>query len=99
MYWLRLLECIVGSVYSHIQTVDSCLLFCSVHPGAIVTAQRFDRERQREYSVTVTATDWAEEPLIGICQLTVQIVDENDNSPKFENMRYECKFLMTTTLN
>lgn len=58
----------------------------------IVTARRFDRERQREYSITVTATDWAEEPLIGICQLTIQILDQNDNSPKFENLRYECKF-------
>lgn len=56
-----------------------------------MTARRFDRERQREYSVTVTATDWAEEPLIGICQLTVQIQDQNDNSPKFENLRYERK--------
>lgn len=56
-----------------------------------MTARRFDRERQREYSVTVTATDWAEEPLIGICQLSVQILDQNDNSPKFENLRYECK--------
>lgn len=64
----------------------------SVFTGAIVTARRFDRERQREYSVTVTATDWAEEPLIGICQLTVQILDQNDNSPKFENLRYECKW-------
>lgn len=59
-----------------------------------MTARRFDRERQREYSVTVTATDWAEEPLIGICQLTVQILDQNDNSPKFENLRYECKCWM-----
>lgn len=66
-------------------------MFCSVFTGVIVTARRFDRERQREYSITVTATDWAEEPLIGICQLTVQILDQNDNSPKFENLRYECK--------
>lgn len=68
-----------------------CFIIVLVLPGAIVTARRFDRERQREYSVTVTATDWAEEPLIGICQLTVQILDQNDNSPKFENLRYECK--------
>ena len=60
-------------------------------PGVIVTARRFDRERQREYSITLTATDWAEEPLIGICQLNVQILDLNDNSPKFENLRYECR--------
>lgn len=72
----------------------SCVCIHSVLAGVIVTARRFDRERQREYSVTVTATDWAEEPLIGICQLTVQILDQNDNSPKFENLRYECKCLV-----
>ncbi|CAL8237789.1 unnamed protein product [Boreogadus saida] len=57
--------------------------------GVIVTARKFDRERQREYAVTVTATDQATDPLIGICQLNILILDHNDNSPKFENLRYE----------
>uniref|UniRef100_H3CSG8 Uncharacterized protein n=1 Tax=Tetraodon nigroviridis TaxID=99883 RepID=H3CSG8_TETNG len=80
-----------GKVKYGLMHRDSAMPAFRIHPdtGAIVTAQRFDRERQREYSVTVTATDWAEEPLIGICQLTVQILDQNDNSPKFENLRYE----------
>lgn len=60
--------------------------------GVIVTARKFDRERQREYAVTVTATDQAAAPLIGICQLNILILDENDNSPKFENIRYECEY-------
>ena len=55
-----------------------------------MTSRKFDRERQREYAVTVTATDQAADPLIGICQLNILILDENDNSPKFENLRYEC---------
>ncbi|XP_016373242.1 neural-cadherin-like, partial [Sinocyclocheilus rhinocerous] len=46
-------------------------------------------DRQREYAVTVTATDQAADPLIGICQLNILILDENDNSPKFENLHYE----------
>lgn len=66
-------------------------LVISVSPGVIVTARKFDRERQREYAVTVTATDQAADPLIGICQLNILILDQNDNSPKFENIRYECK--------
>ncbi|KAK5861670.1 hypothetical protein PBY51_017128 [Eleginops maclovinus] len=57
--------------------------------GVIVTTVSFDRERQREYMLSVTATDQAEEPLIGICQITVLIGDENDNDPKFENSRYQ----------
>lgn len=62
-----------------------------VRIGTIVTARKFDREHQREYAVTVTATDQAADPLIGICQLNILILDQNDNSPKFENIRYECK--------
>lgn len=57
----------------------------------ITTVGSFDRERQREFTLSVTATDQAEEPLIGICQITVLILDENDNDPKFENSRYQCK--------
>eukprot|EP00066_Takifugu_rubripes_P016640 XP_011605906.1 PREDICTED: neural-cadherin-like [Takifugu rubripes] len=88
-----------GKVKYGLMHRDSAMPAFRIHPdtGAIVTARRFDRERQREYSVTVTATDWAEEPLIGICQLTVQILDQNDNSPKFENLRYEY-FLREDTL-
>ncbi|KAM7421623.1 hypothetical protein PAMA_015666 [Pampus argenteus] len=57
--------------------------------GVISTAVSFDRERQREFTLSVTATDQAEEPLIGICQISVIIADQNDNDPKFENSRYQ----------
>ncbi|XP_044062896.1 neural-cadherin [Siniperca chuatsi] len=57
--------------------------------GVIATTVSFDRERQREFTLSVTATDQAEEPLIGICQITVLIADQNDNDPKFENSRYQ----------
>ncbi|XP_056142918.1 neural-cadherin [Lampris incognitus] len=57
--------------------------------GVITTTVSFDRERQREYTLSVTATDQAQEPLIGICQITVFIADQNDNDPKFENSRYQ----------
>ncbi|XP_074841792.1 neural-cadherin-like [Carettochelys insculpta] len=57
--------------------------------GIITTTQRFDREKQEEYTLSVTATDQAQEPLIGVCQITVFIADVNDNDPKFENSRYQ----------
>eukprot|EP00062_Callorhinchus_milii_P003975 gi/632942725/ref/XP_007886565.1/ PREDICTED: neural-cadherin-like [Callorhinchus milii] len=57
--------------------------------GSITTTRSFDREKQREYTVSVTATDQAQEPLISICQITIVIADENDNDPKFENSRYQ----------
>ncbi|XP_058848728.1 neural-cadherin-like [Acipenser ruthenus] len=71
-----------------------------IHPetGVIVTTRKFDREQQREYAVTVTATDKAAEPLIGICQLNILILDENDNDPKFENLHYEYFLREDTTV-
>lgn len=61
-------------------------------PGYITTTVSFDRERQREFTLSVTATDQADEPLIGICQITVLVADQNDNEPKFENSRYQCEY-------
>lgn len=58
--------------------------------GILTTLQIFDREKQREHPITVTATDQAAEPLIGICQINVVVSDVNDNSPRFENTHYEC---------
>ncbi|XP_056378995.1 neural-cadherin-like [Hyla sarda] len=59
------------------------------YTGVITTAQSFDREKQREYTISVTATDQAQEPLIGVCQVTIFVADINDNDPKFENSRYQ----------
>uniref|UniRef100_A0A8C0FJM4 Neural-cadherin n=1 Tax=Bubo bubo TaxID=30461 RepID=A0A8C0FJM4_BUBBB len=63
----------------------------SIHPetGVLTTVQVFDREKQREYPITVTATDQAAEPLVGICQINIIILDQNDNDPRFENTHYE----------
>ncbi|XP_068812246.1 neural-cadherin isoform X1 [Struthio camelus] len=70
---------------------DGVLPAFSIHPdtGVLTTVQVFDREKQREYPITVTATDQAAEPLIGICQINVIILDQNDNDPRFENAHYE----------
>ncbi|XP_072007544.1 neural-cadherin-like isoform X2 [Engystomops pustulosus] len=59
------------------------------HTGVLTTAQSFDREKKREYTISVTATDQAPEPLIGVCHITIFVADVNDNDPKFENSRYE----------
>lgn len=85
----------MGELSTLLWEYNKCL-GCLPPVGVIVTAREFDRERQREYAVTVTATDKATEPLIGICQLNILILDENDNSPKFENLRYECEYQLWT---
>ncbi|CAH2324231.1 neural-cadherin-like [Pelobates cultripes] len=72
----------------------------SIHPdtGVLTTLQRFDREKQKEFPVTIKATDQAAEPLIGLCQISIQILDENDNDPSFENNHYEYFLREDTTV-
>ncbi|RMC15145.1 hypothetical protein DUI87_07327 [Hirundo rustica rustica] len=80
-----------GEVKYGLMHRDGASLGFSIDPdtGVITTTQSFDREKQREYTLSVTATDQAQEPLIGVCQVTVLIADLNDNDPKFENSRYQ----------
>ncbi|XP_044151298.1 neural-cadherin-like [Bufo gargarizans] len=59
------------------------------HTGVITSSQSFDQENQREYTISVTATDQAQEPLIGVCHITIFVADVNDNDPKFENSHYQ----------
>ncbi|XP_075045350.1 neural-cadherin-like [Mixophyes fleayi] len=63
----------------------------TIHPdtGIITTLQSFDREKEKEYPLTIKATDQATDPLIGLCQMNIAILDQNDNDPSFENNRYE----------
>nr|XP_057909277.1 neural-cadherin isoform X1 [Doryrhamphus excisus] len=80
-----------GEVKYGIMHRDAMLSGFDIDPdtGVITSTVSFDRERQREFTLSVTATDQAEEPLIGICQITILIADQNDNDPKFENSRYQ----------
>lgn len=66
------------------------ILVFNLFSGVLTTIQVFDREKQREYSITLMVTDQAAEPLTGICQINVIILDQNDNDPRFENTHYEC---------
>ncbi|XP_078524924.1 neural-cadherin-like [Lissotriton helveticus] len=80
-----------GRVKYGIMHRDGTVPAFSIHPdtGILTTLERFNREQQREYAITLTATDQATEPLIGICQINIVILDQNDNDPRFENIRYE----------
>ncbi|XP_077982689.1 neural-cadherin-like [Glandiceps talaboti] len=69
------------------------------YDGTIRTARRFDREEKRVYGISVSAVDQAPNPLIGICQLTIEITDDNDNSPQFEQRSYEYQLREDTAVD
>ncbi|XP_006013383.1 protocadherin-18-like isoform X2 [Latimeria chalumnae] len=55
----------------------------------IFTNTSLDREKRSEYSLTVIAEDKGIPNLSTVKHFTVQITDENDNPPHFQNSRYE----------
>ncbi|XP_033989641.1 protocadherin-18b isoform X4 [Trematomus bernacchii] len=55
----------------------------------ILTNVSLDREKRSEYSLTVIAEDRGSPNLSTIKHFTVQVLDENDNPPRFEKSRYE----------
>ncbi|CAD6190829.1 unnamed protein product [Caenorhabditis auriculariae] len=61
------------------------------HTGILTPSPHvvFDRETRPREDVTVKATDRGDRPLIGFCQFSVEVVDENDNAPQFERAAYE----------
>ncbi|XP_061644138.1 protocadherin-18b isoform X2 [Phyllopteryx taeniolatus] len=55
----------------------------------ILTNTSLDREKRSEYSLTVIAEDRGSPSLSAIKHFTVQVLDDNDNPPRFEKNRYE----------
>lgn len=57
-----------------------------------LVAQTLDRETQAKYQLMISAQDLGSPmPLIGYCNITVVVEDENDNDPQFEKSTYHAK--------
>nr|XP_006816965.1 PREDICTED: protein dachsous-like [Saccoglossus kowalevskii] len=56
--------------------------------GEFSTQITLDRETKHHYELEITAEDMATNPLTGTMNITVDVVDLNDNAPLFENLPY-----------
>ena len=55
----------------------------TVTRGRIYTTEQLDREEVSHYELTVLAQDTTDQPLSGTAQVTITVLDSNDNVPKF----------------
>jgi hypothetical protein len=56
--------------------------------GILSSLKKLDREVQSEYTVVVVATDKGEPPLSSSANITIYLIDINDNPPRFNQIRY-----------
>ena len=56
----------------------------TVTTGRIYTIGQLDREQVSQYDLTVVAQDTTDQPLSGSAQVTITILDYNDNAPEFD---------------
>ena len=66
---------------SHPQTVQARPP--TVSTGRIYTIGQLDREQVSWYDLTVVARDTSDQPLSGSSQVTITVLDYNDNAPEF----------------
>ncbi|XP_053575605.1 protocadherin gamma-C5-like [Bombina bombina] len=58
-----------------------------------------DREEKKEHKLILTATDGGENPRRGSCEVTVIVLDINDNAPVFDQSTYKISLLENLPLN
>lgn len=73
-------------------TIDS-------NTGVITTSERLDREDAASYKLVITAKDGGTPSLSSTVSVTVNVLDENDNAPKFSLPFYEASVLENTAIN
>jgi protocadherin-16/23 len=53
-----------------------------------LTAKPLDRETHARYHLTIVAQDRGKPSMMGFCNVTVIVEDQNDNDPKFDLSKY-----------
>ena len=67
--------------------------------GVITTSERLDREEAASYNLVITARDHGTPSLSSAVSVSVKVLDENDNTPKFSLPFYPVSVLENTAIN
>ncbi|MEE6478634.1 hypothetical protein FKM82_011909, partial [Ascaphus truei] len=63
----------------------------------LVLEKALDREEKKQHNLILTAFDGGEPPRSGSCQITIIVLDINDNVPVFEQSNYKINLLENTS--
>ena len=66
--------------------------------GVITTCKKLDREEAAFYKLVITAEDYGTPSLSSAVSVSVKVLDENDNTPKFSVAFYEASVLENTAI-
>lgn len=69
-----------------------------LHTGQL-SSRPLDREQVKQYRLVVTAHDQGEPPLAGMCNVTVIVLDQNDNDPQFDHSEYSATIMEDIAIN
>lgn len=73
-----------GKISYHLLSDNNATRFFAVEKtGLVRTRLQFDREAREYYHLSVLANDLGDPPNTNILSVTVEITDENDNTPRF----------------
>ena len=67
--------------------------------GELETNKELDRENQALYNLTITASDSGSPPLSSSMAVQINVLDLNDNIPRFEKAVYEMSVLENITVS
>ena len=84
--------------YSIMPGRDSCHFSINSTTGEIFLSDHFDREIQDLFSITIIATDAGTSPLTGDVNVSIIVLDVNDNYPIFNQTNYTAVLLEDTAV-
>ena len=84
--------------YSIMPGRDSSHFSINSSTGKIFLSNNFDREMQDFFSVTIIATDAGTPPLTGDVNVSITVLDINDNHPVFSQSNYSAVLLEDTAV-
>ncbi|XP_030002287.1 protocadherin-12 isoform X1 [Sphaeramia orbicularis] len=83
-----------GKVGAVIKETSSPFHLVQIHGDnyKIITSNSLDREKVKQYNITLIARDFGRPSLTCVKHLSIHVLDENDNAPVFSTSMYKASF-------